>query len=145
MLAGRDELPARRIPGATGDQLYQDLWTALYINKMPVQKRNKMILLTLLLEHTNQFFLSKQRTGARQSPNTRASVNNSKVLPSSALPSEYTQQPPFLCHCDSVLSLGGGKAVEIKPSHDHSFPKELFKQGGSTWSKAYGTTSPHYQ
>lgn len=67
---------------------------------------------------------------ARQSPNTGASVNNSESLPTGILPSEYTQQPPFLCHCDSVLSLEGGKAVEIKPSHDHSFPKELFKQGG---------------
>lgn len=72
-------------------------------------------------------------------------MNDLKVLVNGVLPSEYTQQPPFLCHCDSVLSLEGGKAVEIKPSHDHSFPKELFKQGGAgTWVEAYGRTSVHY-
>jgi len=73
-------------------------------------------------------------------------VNDSTALPDGALPSGYTQQPPFLCHCDSVLSLEGGKAAEIKPSHDHSFPEELFKQGRrrDTWVEAQGRRSTHY-
>lgn len=57
-------------------------------------------------------------------------VNNLKVFPNCVLPSECTQQPPFLCRCDSVLSPEEGKAVETKPSHDHSFPKELLSKVG---------------
>lgn len=72
-------------------------------------------------------------------------MKDSKVLPNGLSPSEYTRQPLFLCHCDSVLSLEGDKAAEIKPSHDHSFPKELFKQRGGTLVEAYVTISIHYQ
>lgn len=59
-------------------------------------------------------------------------MKDSRVLAKAALPSECTLQLPFLCHCGSARSLEGGKAVEIKPFHDRSFPKELFKEGGRT-------------
>lgn len=57
-----------------------------------------------------------------------------KALPNGALPSGCTQQPPFLCHCDSVLFPEEDKAVEIKPSHGRSFPKELLNKG-ERWGK----------
>lgn len=62
-------------------------------------------------------------------PKHRSQCEQLEASPNGILPSEYTQQPPFPCHCGNVLSLGGGRGVETKPSHGHSFPKELWKQG----------------